>query len=358
MKPQINESSVPLKTKRIPVPLHGPILAGLIACLVFNAQAAVQVTRFDPPLNISAIADLPDTSFYNVLGADLNADGEVDFRLAYGWGVVEAYFNAPVRFAQRVSRPDAVGRLGPVAAVPLDSVIGTNIVSAISTNFYVWSPGYTNYDDLTQPLGDHEENVLTANLFGSFPISLGPIITISNGTIVTNIYPGGPFPGGPATGPIASGDVVGKEGVMALEFYVNGQIHYGYIHFNFDGFAGGVIYGWSYETEPNVSIVAKSLTPDILQVTEPANSGIVGLVRGGDLLGGTISVSTHGTIVTNLHTAGGLFEVNLPAGSYVLTPFQGPPIFPGLSVSNISAIGRPRQVTVLRNHFRFVEITP
>jgi hypothetical protein len=345
---------------------RGQILAGLFACLALSAQAAVQVTRFDPPLKISAFDNVPETSFYNVLAADLNADGDVDFRLAYGLGVVESYFNAPVRFAQRVARPDVVGRGGPVAAVPLGSVIGTNILSAISTNFYVWSPGYTNHDDLTQPLGDREASVITANLVVTTPppILPGPIVTltVSNGTIVTNICNGGPFPGGLITSmPIASGDVVGKEGVMALEFYVNGQPHYGYIHFNFDGFAGGVIYGWSYETEANVAIEAKSLALDNHggQPPSEARSGIIGFVHEGNLLGWTLAVSSQGAAVTNVLTDElGLFKVDLPPGSYVLTPFHGPPMVPGLPVSNSSELGRPRRVTVIRNHFRFIEMTP
>ena len=56
---------------------------------------------------------------------------------------------------------------------------------------------------------------------------------------------------------------------MALEFYVNGQRHYGYVHFDFRspsgtplGGAGGVIYGWAFETEPLVPIKAIPLSTD------------------------------------------------------------------------------------------------
>jgi len=174
---------------------------------------------------------------------------------------------------------------------------------------------------------------------------------------VTNID----FP--PVGTPFVSGDVVGKNAVIALEFYVAGQPHYGYIHFNFDGFAGGVIYGWSYETEPNVAIEAKSLALDnhIGQpVSEAARSGIIGLLHEGNTPGWTITVFTaRGTAVTNVQTDdGGLFKVNLPAGSYGLTPVHGPSVSPGLQLPNNSLIGRSRRVTVSPNHFRFIEMTP
>jgi hypothetical protein len=69
---------------------------------------------------------------------------------------------------------------------------------------------------------------------------------------VTNIY----YPL-----PVVSGDVAGKEGVMALEFDVNGQPHYGYIHFDFHQGPDGIIYGFAYETEPGIPIKASPLSP-------------------------------------------------------------------------------------------------
>jgi hypothetical protein len=105
----------------------------------------------------------------------------------------------------------------------LNSRIGTNIVSP-GANFFEWSPGYTNSYDLTQPLGDHQAAVVGGNLV--IPLQPGPgqIISFSaNGTLVTNsIIPVPMF-----------GDVVNREGVMAVEFYISGDRHYGYIHFDF-----------------------------------------------------------------------------------------------------------------------------
>lgn len=88
------------------------------------------------------------------------------------------------------------------------------------------------------------------------PLGPEPVITLStNGTWVTNVY--NPIPS-------VFGDAVGKEGVMALQFYIGTERHYGYIHFNFSGAPdglGGVIYGWAYETQPDVPIQALPLSP-------------------------------------------------------------------------------------------------
>jgi hypothetical protein len=244
---------------KIPAAIRSFVLAGSILCLALNAWAGVQVMRFDPPLAVSCFTEPPENLLWNTTAVDFNVDDAVDFRLVYGWGMMGAYFNAPTRFATRVSRHDfIISRGGSVGAVPLNSIIGSNIVSAISTNYYAWAPGTTNTDDLTEALGDRQTGVITANLTVGQP---GPIITFSNGILVTNYYYGGPG---------VSGDPAGKQGVVALQFYINGQAHYGYIHFDFRGdpngylsTAGGVIYGWAYETDPGVPIQAVPLSPPL-----------------------------------------------------------------------------------------------
>jgi hypothetical protein len=122
-------------------------------------------------------------------------------------------------------------------------VIGSELPPDLSANRYQWSSGWTNSYDLTQPYGDHQLSAIMANVMPAF---IG-------------------------AQPVASGDMVGKEGVIALEFSSNGQTHYGYIHFDFRAprrlenrpLAGtvGVIYGWALETEPDVPIEAESLSP-------------------------------------------------------------------------------------------------
>lgn len=248
MKKEINASSARSKINKGSA-FFWPLIAAMIGCLAQPAQASVQATLFDPPLKINAWTDASSDVLLDVLATDFNADGKVDFRLLQGIGGIEAYFNGPTRIAKRTlpGTFDTIG--GPVAAVPLNSSIGTNIVSP-GTNIFAWSPGYANVDDLTQQLGDHEATVFSANI--AIPLQPGPIIIFStNGTPVTNVY----YPG-----PLTFGDVPGREAVMAVEFNVNGEVHYGYLHFDFREGAGGVIYGWAYETEPNVAIKAKPLS--------------------------------------------------------------------------------------------------
>ncbi|HWC58531.1 MAG TPA: hypothetical protein VHC44_02475 [Verrucomicrobiae bacterium] len=350
MKSPTNKLSTSSNTKRIFTALRGQILAGLLACLAFSAQATIQVTQFDPPLNISAYADAPADSYFNVLGTDFDANGEVDFRLAYGLGGISAFFNAPVRFGQRVSGPGIAGRGGPVAGLPLGSFIGPNLGSPVATNFYAWSPGDTNLDDLTQPFGDREATVIIANLV-TYNAPLGPV---ADGVLFTNIlFTNGPIP----TVPVVSGDVVGRDCAIAVQFYVNGEVHYGYIHCDFRNGATGLIYGWAYETLPNVPIVAASLAPVPAQAKGP--TGIVGFVSGGGVLRGwTISVSTaQGVFVKSVQTdKDGSFKMNLKPGLYTVAANYVPRPGPGQPLPNYVIMGASKSVIVTKNRFTFVEL--
>ncbi len=346
MKSQTNKLSTRSRVKRISTLMLGRILAGLIACVAFGAQATVQVTQFDPPLNISSYyVDAPANGLFNILGVDFDADGEVDFRLAYGLGGIGAYFNAPVCFGQRVSGPGVAGRGGPVAGLPLGSTIGPNIVSSV-TNFYAWSSGDTNIDDLTQPFGDHEATVITANMV-AFNAPLG---TTSGGILFTNLPP-------ISTVPVVSGDVVGRECVIAVQFYANGEVHYGYIHCDFSNGASGVIYGWAYETLPNVPIVAAPLSPVAPQAKGP--TGIVGFVNeGGPLRGWTVGVATaKGVFVKSVLTdKDGSFKMGLKPGLYTVTSSYVPHPGPGQPVPNYVIMGPSKSVIVTKNRFTFVEL--
>jgi hypothetical protein len=193
----------------------------------------VQVTRFDPPLALNIWNPGPSGQVVpNVFGVDLNHDGEPDFRFLYAEGWMGAYFNFPTRVITK----------GSVGAVPVGTVIGSELPPKLIANRYQWSPGWTNNYDLTVAFGDRQLSAITANVI---PHYIG-------------------------AQPVASGEMVGKEGVIALEFSINGQTHYGYIHFDFRAprrlenrpLSGtvGVIYGWAYETEPGVSITAEPLS--------------------------------------------------------------------------------------------------
>jgi hypothetical protein len=62
--------------------------------LTLGASASVVVTKFDPPLAVSASADAPDNLPFNVISVDFNLDGKSDFVLGYGQGAINCYFNA------------------------------------------------------------------------------------------------------------------------------------------------------------------------------------------------------------------------------------------------------------------------
>lgn len=211
------------------------ILICLISWLTFDTSASVVVTTFDPPLPISAYADAPQ-----LLSVDFNVDGRMDINFAFGDGGIEAYFNYPAQIVVQNGSPANSGGQpvpGSLGALPLGTVIGSNLVSSLDVSNYAWFAGWTNTYDLTQLYGNRENEVM---------------IVVNDGIV-----------GDP---PVAGGDVVGKEGAIAVQFYINGQPHFGYIHFDFrpqhGGYPAGTagyIYGWAYETQPNTPIVANSI---------------------------------------------------------------------------------------------------
>lgn len=231
--------------------LKNHILTGtLLACLAFNAAASIQITKFDPPLALDAFADITASNqLFNVFPLDFNLDGIPDFNLAYGGnssfglGGIEVFFNSPSRIV--VKQPL------DVAALPLGTIIGANLKLPKP---YQWSAGYSYGDDVTQSLGDHELTAIAVPNTMPGP-GYGTISIIGSNGILTPL-PSPQFP-------LLEGDVAGKQGVIAVEFYINGQPHYGYIQFDFrsnsnNRFGGtkGVIIGWAYETEPGVPIFA------------------------------------------------------------------------------------------------------
>jgi hypothetical protein len=200
--------------------------------LALGVSAAVITTRPDPPVVKGAFSDDLDS-----LEIDFNEDGVVDIRLVTEFGGIDAYFDLPTRIVVTVSLPfpEAGTNLdyGGIGALPIGTVIGNELMGDLDLNRYIWWEGFTNSYDLTQQFGNHEAGVM--------------IVAWGGGGVV------------------ASGDVPAKEGVMAVEFYVEGQPHYGYIHFDFRlerGWllgSGGYIYGWAYESEPWTPITAERI---------------------------------------------------------------------------------------------------
>lgn len=208
------------------------VALAVLLCLPSSANAAVQISQLDPPKFIAAAdLELESDAPFNMVAIDFNSDAQVDFRLGYGPGWIGALFNYPTRIIiQRHFYPWTTNVYGSVGALPLGTVIGSNLVSTLNTNHYIWHWGDPNSDDESEPYGDHRSVVLVWSSPGpGFPIAVG-------------------------------GDTADKEAVLAVEFLIGTNKHYGYIHFDFrrevNFWPGGCIVGWAYETEPNTPIVA------------------------------------------------------------------------------------------------------
>lgn len=206
----------------------------LIAFFMFNASASVRVVHLNPPLGVAAGdrgANLADGK----LVVDLNSDGIPELQILGSSGGITAFYDSPTR----------VVTTNTVAAIPFGTMIGTNLPSELRTS--KWDTG--------GPVSTNSE----FRVFGSRQ-------TLILTTLMAPRQPG-PAPiqiatGGPVSPPSsAAGDMVGKEGVIAMEFYINGQPHYGYIAFDFRSAlgTGGKILGWAWETEPNVAITANRI---------------------------------------------------------------------------------------------------
>lgn len=205
------------------------------------AIAEVRVTQLDPPFSIGAFQETGDDPF-SILSIDFNQDGQSDFRLSYGAGGpgVACYLNHPNQIVILRSGPAYPGQTnvyGSMGALPLGTIVGSNLVSSVDLSAYSWHSGNTNDYDLTAIFGDHQSSVVGV----VDPVTIG-------------------MP------PVAAGDPVAKEGVMGFQFLIGTNIHYGYLHFDFRTNinqwymgAGGYIMGWAFETEPHTPIAAKPI---------------------------------------------------------------------------------------------------
>jgi hypothetical protein len=203
----------------------------LFGCVAFKMQASVRTIQFNPPLSIAAGEVEGNDLGMGTSGIDFNLDGRMDVKLVHGAGGITMFFDSPARVAVK----------GSVAAVPFGTVIASNLPLQLGAQWNVGTLVSTN-SELRQ-FGERQKMVLTTLTAPQLPGS--PVQVAGGGT--------------PITQPVfASGDVVGKEGVMAVEFYINGQPHYGYIQFEFRNAlgTGGYIRGLAYETEPSTPITA------------------------------------------------------------------------------------------------------
>jgi hypothetical protein len=268
--------------------------------------AGVVTNLLNPPLVLNPFLD----DEY-VLDLDMDQNGVVDFRLfssgGGGGGGVTLYLNWPARLVNKtngVSGSTNIDYRG-VAGLPFGTVLGSALAPGIGN--YTWWTGFTNKYDLTQQYGDHEAGVLYA--------------------------------------PVGLGDVGGKEGVMGVEFRIGGQIHYGYIHFDFrvarsyDGY-GGYIYGWAYENTPNTPITAERLRsgPPVLDLKItyfapwPTGDGVASLGWNG-VLGETNRVQASEDLFTWNDVSTNLV-VTQDFMSYVTPPSTAPARFFRISRGN------------------------
>jgi hypothetical protein len=213
------------------------LLFAILSIFVFavgELRATVQITRLNSPLSINSFYQFEDPEAPDPLCIDFNHDGKVDLRIAYFFGGIDVYFDNPTRIviAQHFY-PWTTNVTGSTGALPFGAVIGTNLVSNVDTNVYIWHWGTTNSSNETREFGDHR----SVGVYVLDPATIGMPL-------------------------IVGGDPADKEGVLAVEFLIGTNRHYGYIHFDFRkeiGWykgSGGYILGWAYETEPNKAILA------------------------------------------------------------------------------------------------------
>lgn len=207
------------------------ILAVLMA--ISSTMASVQITKLDSPFPVNALYQFEDPDVSDPLAIDFDHDGQIDLRVWYAYSEMDVFIASPTRVVIFRAATPGTNIFGQLGALPLGTTIGSNIISSVDTNIYIWHTGDTNpYPDL-QSYGDHRTvavSVLDSGIIGQ-PLVVG-------------------------------GDLADKEGVIGVEFLIGTNKHYGYIHFDFRkengwyGGSGGNILGWAYETEPGKPIVA------------------------------------------------------------------------------------------------------
>jgi len=200
-----------------------------------NGEGEVRATRLDPPLMANPFFEFEDPTVTDPLAIDFNNDGQVDFRVYYGYAGIQTYFDSPTKIViLRNIYPWTTNIYGSIGTLPLGSVISSNLRTAVNTNLYIWNEGNANLPEG----GTWEYGKRTSLAVG----------------ILAPIWPGQPLS--------VAGNPVDKEGVFAVQFLIGTNRHYGYIHFDFraeNGWpqgSGGYILGWAYESEPDKPITA------------------------------------------------------------------------------------------------------
>jgi hypothetical protein len=219
--------------------------------LIFLASLAamrgdIVVHRFEPPVSVG----VPDPDGFS---STLDFAFGENTNVFLNWGIfsMDLEFFSPIQIyivKFPPSRPGATNVYGLAADLQFGTVIGPNVITPFNFTNGTWYSGDVIYDaETNQP--DRGDTL---------------------GYVASDEVVGDP--------PIVYGNVVGKEGIIGLKVFIDGQPHYAYIHFDFryiynwapfTGF-GGYIYGYAYETQPNVPILTERLNSSI-----PASEGLI-----------------------------------------------------------------------------------
>lgn len=187
-------------------------LTSFFAVVIFCplAHSAVVVTSLEIPLEIRE-------DFWGRLDpVDVDGNGTIDFTFGSESSSVALRTEGANRAIIRLYAPPNSGR--PLTPVPTGFEISSTLADTDD-----FSPLWASADFL----GGHVE--LGENSF------LGIVIVMSTGS---------------------ASDFNGR-GVIGIEFEAEDGIHYGYIDISAGpGYAGITLYGWAYESQPGVSILA------------------------------------------------------------------------------------------------------
>jgi hypothetical protein len=195
------------------------IAAWAVLITAGSSGGAVIVTALPEPLVIE------DMLFGRRDPVDLNSDGITDFTFGSAFNTVGLRTERANRVIYHIDPPPNVG--GPIA--PLSD--GYAIGSIIGEADLAWRSS-----DLSDMFVDPDER------------SFAPIII--------------------CFGP-CSGVFEGARASVGLEFELDDGIHYGYLDLQvFDGAPGARLFGWAWETEPGVPIIAN-------RIPEPSASNLI-----------------------------------------------------------------------------------
>jgi len=208
----------------------------LLIISMMNSNAEVRTNILTSPIRLN-----PFNDDLKSLPIDFNQDGKVDIQLVYGQGGLSAYFPATNRVAVRISG-------NTIGSLPLNTVIGSHLPPELKA--FRWDNGSIVPADVPElsRYGDRRRMIVSTLMAPRTP-GQGVFTTAQSNN-----------PALPSS-PLGSGDVIGKNGVIAVEFQIDGNTHYGYLHVDFrpDAAINGVILGFAYETIPNAPITATPL---------------------------------------------------------------------------------------------------